>query len=241
MGFIKVCSKCGTVNPANRTECSECHKDLTREKKITEEKYAKMKEEAAAAPAESGSAEAEDKANAPAAGHSEPGRMVYICENCGAPNDTRRSVCEKCGDSLAGIVPVEWAGETPDRAEPVNGGNTETYAEAEPVTKTFHLQTVDGNCDIELKSGENRLGRNEAGSAYLAERAYVSGIHAVVIVEDDRCYIIDQSTNGTFINGTRIEKGKQITIVPELDLIGFGSHRTSDFMDEAAYFRLNLR
>ena len=252
MAFIKVCSKCGTVNPANRTECSNCHKDLTREKKISEEKYRKQQEDAEAE-AEKSDGAGEGGAAAASPGNTEdapkpagntpegnrPPRMVYICENCGAANDTQRSVCSECGDSLAGIVPVPYETENSD-TDTFGGSPAEegiSVKAAVPVKKLF-LRSTDGSFSLELSEGEHRLGRREEGAEYFAALHYVSGFHAVLTVENGMCFIEDFSSNGTYINGGRIEQGKRVKLLPEADLIGFGSHRTSDFMKGAAYLKI---
>ncbi len=253
MSFIKVCSKCGTVNPANRTECSNCHKDLTREKKITEEKYNELKAAEEAAAEEKGAPEppqGDDGAARGNAGVTEDNaapRMVYICENCGTPNDTKRTVCISCGDSLAGIVPTPFAG---NESEENNGQNTdntgntgagnssETDSTVELYVRKTHITSADGSFSLELTEGDHRLGRKEEGSGYLSDKMYVSGFHAVLSVSNGEYFIEDFSTNGTFINGSRIDKGKKVKVVPEADLIGLGSHKTSDFLDQAAYFRI---
>ncbi len=234
MGFIKVCPKCNTVNPANRTECSECHKDLTRERKMTEEKYYQLLAEKEAANAENSSAsgkesEAEENGNDGSSAADGPARMAYICDNCGQPNDTRRSVCISCGESLAGLIPTPWPDDEADT------GDTTCNTEG------FYLRDASGDSFMFFSEGEYLVGKRENGAQLFADKDFVSGIHAKIIVENGAFYVEDCSTNGTYINGRRINKGDKVRLIPGQDLVGFGSSRTSDFLSEAAYFKVEIQ
>ncbi len=243
MAYIKVCPKCQIVYPSSRTECSNCHKDLTKVNKIDEQKYAEMQEKAKETK-ENVQTEGGTTSNNNKSDEKDPPRMVYICETCGEPNGTQNTVCSKCGDSLAGIVPVPW--------EKAVGGKKVTTESNTPDEKPgdenppsslpkYAFKDETGSFSIEFSEGSTRLGQREVASEFLSSKEYVSGFHAVVTVENGACFIEDFSTNGTFINGSRIEKNKKVRIVAGQDLIGLGSHRTSDFLPGAAYFRLENR
>jgi pSer/pThr/pTyr-binding forkhead associated (FHA) protein len=60
--------------------------------------------------------------------------------------------------------------------------------------------------EIQLKNGENRLGRGEANDFKVGDPS-VSGSHCQIIVNDGTVSIQDLgSTNGTFINGGRVQE-----------------------------------
>jgi hypothetical protein len=65
---------------------------------------------------------------------------------------------------------------------------------------------------VELQEGESyQLGRM-ASSALLLSDSRVSGRHAVFTAEADGMSVCDHSTNGTYLNGQRLEKGAPIVL-----------------------------
>ena len=244
MGFIKVCPKCNTVNPAKLTECSNCHKDLTRERKYTEEKYQLMlKEKEEAKNAENSENAGNSESDEGSTGNEKTAggtmRMAYICDNCGQPNDTRRSVCISCGESLSGLIPSPWPESESESESGTGGQDTETDDETIE-SSDFVLRDVTGDYFLLFSEGEYNIGKRENGAEFFASKDFISGLHAKITVENGALYIVDYSTNGTYINGGRINKGERVRLVAGQDLLGLGSSRTSDFLPQAAYFKVEM-
>ena len=70
------------------------------------------------------------------------------------------------------------------------------------------LTSLDGLLRYEVV-GSCVLGRNHDAGVYLCRKSYVSGRHAMITVESDGVYIEDDSTNGTFINDSKLIKGQR--------------------------------
>lgn len=67
---------------------------------------------------------------------------------------------------------------------------------------------------IQLRKKVTRIGRVEANDVYIPdEKNYVSSFHAMIEYSDSRFYLIDQeSVNGTFLNGERLEGKKKVLL-----------------------------
>ncbi len=76
--------------------------------------------------------------------------------------------------------------------------------------------------EFELKEGINRIGRRENNDIRISSDGYVSGAHAEIECKEGRIYLTDiGSTNGTLVNGVKIEPNNPTEVSPE-DEIVFG-------------------
>ncbi|MCE5313711.1 MAG: FHA domain-containing protein [Armatimonadota bacterium] len=108
------------------------------------------------------------------------------CPVCETPNPPSETYCIDCG-FLLNAAPVALE----DLPRPVDAGK---------------LVTTDGTREFILKPGENTVGR-ENTDILLAHNT-VSRRHAKIIVTDGHASVEDLgSTNGTFIDGGKIERG----------------------------------
>lgn len=64
--------------------------------------------------------------------------------------------------------------------------------------------------DILIRPGTIRLGRRPGNDVLLSQDPYVSGRHAEIFSDNTGCYLTDLgSTNGTVVNGQRLEPGQR--------------------------------
>lgn len=108
---------------------------------------------------------------------------VRVCENCKHHNPIDNLECEKCGFDLSFCIPV---------------------SEDNLIQKKCLRSLSDGE-EIVLKE-ETLIGRDGVNADYFEKSKYISRRHATIYIENDNVFIIDASTNGTFINGKRMEK-----------------------------------
>ena len=114
------------------------------------------------------------------------------CPECGYDNLEGEAYCYECGavlgDETIVSIPDEQAG-APDKAIILLNGK-----------------------EYELKQGENTVGRENADIILSDPEDYVSRKHCVILFEQGRVSLKDMSLNGTFINGSRVEKNKSVDL-----------------------------
>jgi hypothetical protein len=87
----------------------------------------------------------------------------------------------------------------------------------------FILQSAEGQV-FPLVSGDNRVGRTPANEIHLVGEK-ISRFHARLVVSEGSVEVFDLgSTNGTFVNETRLEPNQAVPLQPE-DEIRFGDQR----------------
>ena len=87
------------------------------------------------------------------------------------------------------------------------------------VSKLVFIEGGDQGEEIILLNDEMTIGRSETNDI-VVQSAVVSGIHARIIKDGDTFQIIDlNSSNGTYLNGEKIESPKQLS---SGDVIGLG-------------------
>ena len=139
--------------------------------------------------------------------------LVKICPSCGEKNDDISLFqCKRCEVDISGISPVE----------------DEEYSKQKE--HCLIIKTMDGH-EIRVNDGDV-VGRNATGKDVLDSFKTVSGIHAKFICDDGNWFIEDlNSTNGTYINGSRIPANKQIELNPEQKLSLSKSFKISVLME----------
>jgi len=114
-----------------------------------------------------------------------------VCPVCDTENPAGLEWCEECGFFLSS-QPESLTAE-PSFATLVNAATSAEYP---------------------LKEGENTVGRGACNVVLAADNS-VSRTHAKVVVEAPNIYLEDLgSTNGTFLNGVKVEMGKRVQIGP---------------------------
>ncbi|MDH7481501.1 MAG: FHA domain-containing protein [Armatimonadota bacterium] len=113
------------------------------------------------------------------------------CPVCGMENNPSEKYCGDCGFLLsmvpADATPIKDLSAFPKLVDKIRG-------------REFFLH-----------SGENAVGREAAD--ILLEDPTVSRRHAIITFDESGCWVEDiGSTNGTFVNGRKVEKGEKIQI-----------------------------
>lgn len=150
---------------------------------------------------------------------------IRVCENCGFHNKIENLECEGCGYDLSFIIPVDEdeleqkkdAPSTKSTDGEIVGYGIDADCEESPNCTTCNdkntVGSINGNCLI-ASSGQEAIeiednliiGRDGIAEPYLGSSTYVSRKHAIFEIDNGKIYVSDASTNGTFINGRRLEK-----------------------------------
>jgi pSer/pThr/pTyr-binding forkhead associated (FHA) protein len=140
--------------------------------------------------------------------------LIKLCPACGEKNPVSEIICRICMTNLSSISPVPEIPEPKERPadmeshEGVAPGAYDTIVAPPPVL-TFSRNS-DGRF-LPVGSGYI-LGRDGDTGEFFKETKTVSRRHAKIFIRDGCWWIEDlSSTNGTWVNGRRIETG---TIYP---------------------------
>lgn len=197
MEKFKVCPACGSRNDPRSMECASCSADLMGIPVVDEEQE-----------------RASEIKAAPPVSQGQDVPMVKICD-CGERNPAQARKCQRCGEDLTDILPVQ------------SGDEVELH---------YQLATLDGDFFYRIPCGETIIGREQGMGEYLSGKPFVSRSHARLIVEDGKLYIENLSgTNFTYVKGIKIPAGRtQLNIGDEVSLGGIMVR--GQRQEEAAYF-----
>lgn len=124
-----------------------------------------------------------------------------VCENCHHENNVSALECEQCGYDLSFIIPT--------KAECIELGQQSS----ETLNQKWKIEAKEDNNVFIIIESECLIGRESSCiSQYLSKSNFISRQHAKLIIRDQQLYVIDGSTNGTYINGNRIEKIKEVPL-----------------------------
>lgn len=123
---------------------------------------------------------------------------VRICDNCGKKNPVSSLECEACGYDISFCIPVEYTEENIKKSSEENQKDSK---------KIWKFTAVDDENVYFSVDSETDIGRDNCEiSDYLNKSDFVSRQHCKIYVKESKLYVMDASTNGTYINGNRIEK-----------------------------------
>lgn len=127
-------------------------------------------------------------------------KEVRICDSCGFHNDVTSLECVECGFDLSFSVPV-----------------FEEEAAPEPVDKKSakipKLTACDGSSVVITVKDKFLVGRDNPKMAeYFEKSRFISRKHCMLTYDGGKLYAVDVSTNGTFLNGKRIEKAEMVRL-----------------------------
>ena len=132
------------------------------------------------------------------------GKSLRICMPCQAFYTTGAGFCGKCGTKLI--------------AAPLK--NFEPPEALSPKVIGFLYDPLDPSIYFEITAGDTTVGAG-GNNDIIIDRPAVSWNHAIVIGRDDKIMLQDSaSTNGTFLNGTRIRIPR---VLLHGDKVRFGS------------------
>ena len=111
--------------------------------------------------------------------------------------------------------------ELPDEPAEAERPTSEAAPEAEEKPPVARLVSQQGE-EFAVHDGANSIGRREGSDIRVVSDSYISGRHAELKSEEGRFVLVDLgSTNGTFVNGERLEANAPRDISTE-DEIGLG-------------------
>ncbi|HEY3297162.1 MAG TPA: FHA domain-containing protein [Armatimonadota bacterium] len=132
-------------------------------------------------------------------------------------------------DLVQEVAPETGEGETVEISEPTEDNEpvlTEPpVVDVETVEETFPARLVssaDPSKVFNVREGVNSIGRRSGNDIVITDDPYVSGSHAQIVVDQLGMWLIDVgSTNGTTLNGSRINRDSRMALSGD-DEIVFG-------------------
>lgn len=215
MSLYKKCPACGTDNDPRNMECIECSYDLIGVP-VTDTEVAAVDEEAAPEPSQGNNPSGE---LSPASPEPEATELVRIC-SCGEMNPPQLRKCQSCHEDISDILPV-----------PRPAAEVQNFVLEEIATKRL----------FPVPKGTTVIGRESSMGEILADKPYVSRIHAKITQQDGNLFIENLShTNFTYVNNEKIPEGR--VELKSGDEIGLGGRMVgNDRQSQAAYFLVGVQ
>lgn len=155
--------------------------------------------------------------------------LKKICEVCGTANPAAEMLCQRCFSDISRKKPIESDAGKPDtigvrikpparKAEKLELDQDKTIREVAPLLLVMSPGQV-----ITVHHGDT-IGRDSIGGRILNQFSAVSRHHATFKYYNGRWLIRDEnSTNGTYINGKKINPDKWYELKPK-DLLSISSN-----------------
>ncbi|MDR3230043.1 MAG: FHA domain-containing protein [Synergistaceae bacterium] len=141
--------------------------------------------------------------------------LVKRCPACGEENPVSEVICRVCMTNLSSVAPGLRGAEALPPAGPVEKPEVagETTIRTEAGTPVLTFLRSDGR-PLSVADGDE-LGRGGACQELFQDTMTVSRRHARVTRSGGQWQIEDVgSTNGTWVNGRRLEKGRPCPLTP---------------------------
>lgn len=209
MKKVKACGECGFCNKWTRMNCSRCG-NLIADVPITE-----VDDDLIEVPnfglkeRENGS----EEENAKEERASARGQKEFRCKECGEinifPPENGFVRCDKCRRIY---YPADAEQLIVNREEQINPAR-ESGLTAD-TTKSLFFRSILQRDDFVLTfTAERQLfGRENCEKDFIRNNKFISREHFRYFYRDGQAYVEDISTNGTFINGKRLIKGKEYAL-----------------------------
>ena len=138
-----------------------------------------------------------------------------VCPDCGFRNVDLQSLdCQECGQDLSNVS-ISSPPELPSQSDEDQDGPfsrmEETASAKTLIPDQIKLVRESDNYEIEIPITGGIIGREGTlNKEYFEDHDYVSRTHAQLFYIGASCVIIDKgSTNGTMVNHSKLEEGKQ--------------------------------
>ncbi len=190
----KKCPVCGKYNKHTKQSCF-CGADISN---VFD--YVSMSEEEAV------------KANESALPPKEPGETtvlstekhdIRICEECGAANDVDAMNCKKCGALFI---------DTGHKAERRKDNIEEAQGSISKDCLPFHVVYAEKTFPFVATKDKQFFGRENLSLPSFQGDHYISRKHIAYFYEGGYLYIVDVSTNGTFLNGAKLQRDVPVRV-----------------------------
>lgn len=250
MARVKLCTNCKEINPANRTSCQKCRKDL-KGRPVNEEDVDQLLEDLLRKEREAAEGESAAAAVSEEESPAEPAAVEltnYRQCDCGHRNPVAAFFCQSCGESLEGLMILTAQ---PEETLAAEGSRMAAVQQAVPLAETGVQNTPQlgqrvmlTSVDMQLRipvSGRVVLGAENEGSAYFYDKTFVGRCHAAIVAEQNGVYIEDlNSRNGTYVDGRRISPGQRVCLGNGSEICLGGSESFCERQEKAAYLRLEI-
>lgn len=222
---FRICRSCKRLVPATKNSCDTCGRQMNGIAMV------KTKAEAQLAKLLSLNSENAEKPK------EEAPELVRVCPVCHTVNPGMARKCQKCHEDISDVERV------PENHEEVSSPKeipVEKAPALEDTPKEFpEIMSLDGKKALSISSESNVIGREGLLQDYLDSHAWVSRRHAEILIKCDGIYIKDlNSTNGTFVDGTRLLEGEEKLLTDNAE-IGLGDDGLKGHLDDASYFRFH--
>lgn len=154
---------------------------------------------------------------APASVSNAGSSFVLICPSCNTHNPANADTCRRCGYSLEDVDPC-------------------CESEEEMIVVQLENIRTKKRVSLTLKAGEcTMIGCKGALAEQFVNTGYVSGTHLYLSYNEGTVWIRDESRNGTYIDGSRLDKGIELPLFSNT-VIGLGDPSASVLL--AAFFKI---
>lgn len=233
MNKYKICPLCGGRNNPTSMECSECAADLMNVPISDSDMQQNLRAEKNAS--EISAERSYSKIPEIGQGNVSVGGLARLCSSCGNINLPQLRKCQNCGEDISDILPTPVPASVQTNAIP-----TVNTVESEQIEMHYQLSEINSGYVYNVPCGVMLIGREQGMRECLAQRPYVSRIHAKIIAQNGKLMIENLSTtNYTYVNNIKIPAGR--TELHPGDELGLGGLCVNGVrQDKAAYFLVEL-
>lgn len=208
MKKVKRCSSCGLYNKWIKSSCERC------KSRIEDIPCEYVEDDLMEDPTFQQQDESGETAEAIAVEREEPkqGRS-FKCRQCGEniffPQEASFVMCEICKNLYFKKDLDQLDEETKETKDDLPEGKEDVCLQTK-----YALESVlkRGNVVLTFTSEIQTFGRQNCMEEFVCNNKFISREHILYYCKNGQAYIVDTSSNGTFINGERLAKGREYTL-----------------------------